>query len=156
FVLTYSWLTFLNFNQASAEKKQIKGAFSRYVAPSIVNDMLSNPDKLKVGGEKRDITCMFSDVRDFTSISEKLTATELATALNRYMGAMTDIVFETKGTLDKYIGDAIVAFWGAPLDIGDHVNYAVEGAVKMLEALPAINEEFKAKNLPEFKIGLGL
>ncbi len=156
FVATYSWITFLNFNQASAEKKQIKGAFSRYVAPSIVNDMLDNPDKLKVGGEKRDITCMFSDVRDFTSISEQLTATELAMALNRYMGEMTDIVFETNGTLDKYIGDAIVAFWGAPIDIGDHVNQALDAAVKMLEALPAINEEFKQKNLPEFKVGLGL
>jgi len=156
FTSTYSWITFLNFNQANAEKKQIKGAFSRYVAPSIVNDMLDNPDKLKVGGEKRDITCMFSDVRDFTSISEKLSATELATSLNRYMGEMTDIVFETNGTLDKYIGDAIVAFWGAPIDIGDHVNQALDAAVKMLEALPKINEEFKSKNLPEFKIGLGL
>ena len=118
--------------------------------------MLDNPDKLKVGGEKRDITCMFSDVRDFTSISEQLTATELAMALNRYMGEMTDIVFETNGTLDKYIGDAIVAFWGAPLDIGDHVNQAVDAGVRMLEALPAINKEFEEKNLPEFKIGLGL
>ncbi len=156
FVATYSWITFLNFNQANAEKKQIKGAFSRYVAPSIVDDMLDNPDKLKVGGERRDITCMFSDVRDFTSISEKLSATQLASALNRYMGEMTDIVFATNGTLDKYIGDAIVAFWGAPTDIGDHITQAVDAGVKMLEALPAINEEFKAKNLPEFKIGLGL
>lgn len=155
-ISSYSWITFLNFNQASAEKKQIKGAFSRYVAPSIVNDMLDNPDKLKVGGEKKDITCLFSDVRDFTSISEKLTATELSMALNRYMGEMTDIVFETEGTLDKYIGDAIVAFWGAPIDIGDHVNKACDAAVRMMEQLPAINEEFKEKGLPEFKVGLGL
>ncbi len=156
YIATYSWVTFLNFNKSNAEKKQIKGAFSRYVAPSIVDDMLDNPDKLKVGGEKRDITCMFSDVRDFTSISEALSPTDLAAALNRYMGEMTDIVFETNGTLDKYIGDAIVAFWGAPIDIGDHVNQAVDAAVKSLEALPAINEEFKAKGFPEFKIGLGL
>lgn len=155
-VTTYSYITFLSFYQASSEKKQIKGAFSRYVAPSIVDDMLENPDKLKIGGEKRDITCMFSDVRDFTSISEMLSPTDLAMALNKYMGKMTDIVFETNGTLDKYIGDAIVAFWGAPLDIGDHVNQAVDAAVKQLEALPAINEEFKAKGYPEFKIGLGL
>lgn len=155
-VSCYSFITILNFSKASAEKKQIKGAFSRYVAPAIVNDMLENPDKLKVGGDRKDITCLFSDVRDFTSISEKLTPTELASALNRYMGEMTDIVFETNGTLDKYIGDAIVAFWGAPLDIGDHVNQAMEGAVRMLEALPAINAEFAEKNLPEFKIGLGL
>jgi adenylate cyclase len=156
FIATYSWITFLNFNQANAEKKQIKGAFSRYVAPSIVDDMLTNPDKLKVGGERRDITCMFSDVRDFTSISEKLSPTQLASSLNRYMGEMTDIVFATNGTLDKYIGDAIVAFWGAPLDIGDHVTQAVDAGVKMMEALPAINDEFREKGLPEFKIGLGL
>lgn len=156
FLASYSWVTFLNFNQASAEKKQIKGAFSRYVAPAIVNDMLDHPDKLKVGGERRDITCMFSDVRDFTSISEKLSANDLAKALNRYMGEMTDIVFETNGTLDKYIGDAIVAFWGAPLDIGDHVTQAVDAGVRMLEALPAINKEFEEQGLPEFKIGLGL
>ncbi len=156
FIASYSFVTFINFYTANAEKKQIKGAFSRYVAPSIVDDMLEHPDKLKVGGEKRDITCMFSDVRDFTSISEKLSPSELAAALNRYMGEMTDIVFETNGTLDKYIGDAIVAFWGAPMDIGDHVNQAVDAAVRQLEALPAINEEFKAKGFPEFKIGLGL
>lgn len=126
------------------------------MAPAIVNEMLSNPDKLKVGGEKKDITCLFSDVRDFTSISEKLTATELSRALNKYMGAMTDIVFDTMGTLDKYIGDAIVAYWGAPVDVPDHPNLAVGAAVKMLEALPAINEQFKAEGLPEFKIGLGL
>ena len=156
FIATYSWVTFLNFNQASREKKQIKGAFSRYVAAAVVEDMLDHPEKLKVGGERRDITCMFSDVRDFTSISEQLSANDLARALNRYMGKMTDIVFETNGTLDKYIGDAIVAFWGAPLDIGDHVTLAVNAGVKMLEVLPEINAEFKQQNLPEFRIGLGL
>jgi adenylate cyclase len=156
FGATYSWVTFLNFNKSNAEKKQIKGAFSRYVAPSIVDDMLDNPDKLKVGGEKRDITVMFSDVRDFTSISEVLSPSELSLCLNRYMGEMTDIVFETNGTLDKYIGDAIVAFWGAPTDIGDHVNQSIDAGVRMMEALPAINEEFKEKGFPEFKIGLGL
>lgn len=156
FVATYSWVTFLNFNEAAREKKQIKGAFSRYVAAAVVEDMLDHPEKLKVGGERRDITCMFSDVRDFTSISEQLSANDLARALNRYMGEMTDIVFETNGTLDKYIGDAIVAFWGAPIDIGDHVTLAVQAGVKMLEALPSINAEFREQNLPEFRIGLGL
>jgi len=155
-ILSYSWLTFSNFNKTNKEKKQIKGAFSRYVAPSIVNDMLSNPDKLKVGGERKNITCLFSDVRDFTSISESLSATELAKCLNRYMGEMTDIVFETNGTLDKYIGDAIVAFWGAPLDLENHEDHALSAAVKMLEVLPSINDEFKKEGYPEFKIGLGL
>jgi len=153
---TYSWVTLLNFNKANAEKKQIKGAFARYVAPTIVDEMIEHPERLKVGGQRMDITCMFSDVRDFTSISEELSANQLAKSLNRYMGEMTDIVFDTNGTLDKYIGDAIVAFWGAPINIGDHVTQAVDASVKMLEALPKINDEFRRDNLPEFKIGIGL
>jgi adenylate cyclase len=156
FSACYTWVTFLNFTQANKEKKQIKGTFSRYVAPAIVNEMLDNPEKLKIGGDKKDITCLFSDVRDFTSISEKLTPNELSRALNIYMGAMTDIVFETGGTLDKYIGDAIVAFWGAPLDLDNHPQKAVEAAIKMLEKLPEINDIFKRDGLPIFKIGLGL
>lgn len=154
--LIYSWTTFLNFSQAAKEKKQIKGTFSRYVSPAVVNEMLGNPDKLKVGGERKDITCLFSDVRDFTTISEKLTATELSSSLNQYMGKMTDIVFENKGTLDKYIGDAIVALWGAPLDLPDHPVHAVEAAIRMWEALPAINDDFKARGLPIFNVGVGL
>ncbi len=156
FFSTYSWSTFINFYRAAKEKKQIKGTFARYVSPAIVNEMLDNPEKLKVGGEKRDITCLFSDVRDFTSISEKLTPMELSAALNKYMGRMTDIVFENKGTLDKYIGDAIVAFWGAPLDLENHPDWAVGAAVKMMEALPAINEDFLARGIPIFKVGIGL
>lgn len=155
-ISTYSWLTFLNFNQVSQEKKQIRGAFSRYVAEAVIHEMLSHPDKLKIGGEKKEITCLFSDVRDFTSISEKLSPTELGKVLNLYMGKMTDIVFETQGTLDKYIGDAIVAFWGAPIDQEDHAQKAVDAAYTMIEAMPKLNKEFKEKNYPEFKIGIGL
>ncbi len=155
-VACYSWNTFLKFYEANKEKKQIKGTFARYVAPTIVDEMLRDPDKLHVGGTKMDITCLFSDVRDFTRISEGLSATELAHSLNMYMGAMTDVVFDTKGTLDKYIGDAIVAIWGAPLEIGNHAQFAVEGAIKMIELLPSINEEFKKLGRPEFHVGIGL
>ncbi len=154
--LFYVWDTALNFLEANKEKAQIKGTFSHYVAPAIVNEMLKNPEKLKVGGEKRDITCLFSDVRDFTAISEKLSPEDLSSCLNEYMGAMTDIVFDNKGTLDKYIGDAIVAFWGAPLDVENHPHHAVSSAVKMINALPELNKNFKHKNFPEFKIGIGL
>jgi adenylate cyclase len=152
----YSWNTFLKFYQANNEKKQIRGTFARYVAPTIVDEMLKDPDKLHVGGTKMDITCLFSDVRDFTKISEGLSATELAHSLNIYMGAMTDIVFDTKGTLDKYIGDAIVALWGAPLSIGNHAQYAVEAAIKMINTLPGINEEFRKLGRPTFNVGIGL
>ena len=129
----YSWFTVLNVFHEAREKKKVKDAFSRYVAPEIVKQMLANPDKLKVGGEKKEISMLFSDVRDFTTISERLTAQDLSTLLNIYMGKMTDILFDSGGTLDKYIGDAMVAFWGAPLDLSDHAYHAVRGAKLMLE-----------------------
>lgn len=156
FTSCYMWNTFIKFYESNKEKKQIRGTFARYVAPTIVDEMLKNPELLQVGGTKKDITCLFSDVRDFTSISEGMSATELAHSLNLYMGAMTDIVFDTKGTLDKYIGDAIVAIWGAPLEIGNHAQLAVEGAIKMMSILPSINEEFTRLGRPEFHIGIGL
>jgi adenylate cyclase len=155
-LLCYSWSTFLHFYQSNKEKKKIKGTFSRYLAPSIINDLLKNPDKLKLGGEKKNITVFFSDVRDFTSISEKLTPEQLSHCLNIYMTMMTDTLFEYKGTLDKYIGDAMVAYWGAPVDVENHPYWAVKGAIQMIEKLPAINEQFKTQGFPIFKHGIGL
>lgn len=155
-VACYSWTTFLNFYLTSKEKKKIRGTFSRYVAPSIVDQMLDNPDKLKVGGEKKNITVFFSDVRDFTSISEKLSPEQLSTCLNQYMGIMTDLLFENYGTLDKYIGDAIVAYWGAPITVPNHAYHAVKTSLKMIEILPEINKRFEQQGFPEFKHGIGL
>jgi len=156
FIASYSWSTFWEFWESNLEKRKIKGTFARYVAPTVVEEMLKDPEKLKIGGQRMDITCLFSDVRDFTSISEGLSATDLAHSLNYYMTEMTDIVFETKGTLDKYIGDAIVAIWGAPLSIGNHAQQAVEAAMAMMDEMPSINEEFRRLGRPEFKVGIGL
>lgn len=155
-IATYSWNTLISFYLASKEKKQIKGAFSSYVAPSIVDQMLANPEMLKVGGEKKNISIFFSDVRDFTTISESLTPTQLSTCLNKYMGIMTDLLFDNEGTLDKYIGDAIVAYWGAPVDVENHALKAVLTSIKMIEVLPDINAEFKELGYPEFRHGIGL
>lgn len=152
----YSWSTFLHFYQSNKEKKKIKSTFSRYLAPSIVNDLLKNPEKVRLGGEKKVITVFFSDVRDFTSISEKLTPEQLTVCLNKYMTMMTDTLFEHNGTLDKYIGDAMVAYWGAPVDLQDHPYWAVKGAIQMIERLPLINEEFAKEGFPIFKHGIGL
>ncbi len=156
FISCYSWNTFIKLYESNKEKKQIRGTFARYVAPTVVDEMLKDPDNIHVGGTKMDITCLFSDVRDFTRISEGLSATELAHSLNLYMGEMTDIVFDTKGTLDKYIGDAIVAIWGAPLPIGNHAQHAVEAAIKMINTLPSINDEFEKLKRPRFNVGIGL
>jgi adenylate cyclase len=152
---SYSWSTFLHFYQTSKEKSKIRGTFKSFVSPAIVEKMLANPDMVKVGGEKRNITVMFSDVRDFTSISEKLTPDQLAQLLNRYMGIMTDILFKHGGTLDKYIGDAIVGFWGAPLDLANHPYHALKAGIEMIDALPPLNEQFAREGLPILKHGIG-
>jgi adenylate cyclase len=154
--MTYSWQTFLNFYMTSKEKNKIRGTFSSFVAPAVVDQMLANPDMVRVGGQRKNITVFFSDVRDFTSISEKLSPEELANLLNGYMGVMTDIIFDNNGTLDKYIGDAIVAFWGAPLDVPDHAYQGVCSAIKMVEALPELNKKFKELGFPELEHGMGL
>jgi adenylate cyclase len=155
-IACYSWTTFLHFYLTSKEKKYIKGTFSRFVAPAIVDQMLNNPDKVKIGGEKKNITVFFSDVRDFTSISEKLSPEQLSVCLNQYMGIMTDLLFDNYGTLDKYIGDAIVAYWGAPLDVENHAYHAVKASLLMIDAIPAINESFREQGFPEFQHGIGL
>jgi len=134
------------------QKKEIKNIFSKYVNPNVVEQLLLNPPEL--GGVDMDITVQFSDIRGFTTLSEALTPQELVALLNRYLTAMTDIIMEYNGTLDKYIGDAIMCFWGAPNPIENHAELACRAALKQLEKLKEINE-----TLPEGKkinIGIGL
>ena len=123
----YLWSTIIDFYNTTKEKNKIKGTFSRFVSPAVVEEMLDHPDLVKVGGERKNITVFFSDIRDFTKISEHLSPEDLSTCLNQYMGEMTRIIFECLGTLDKYIGDAIVAFWGAPIGLKNHAYHALMG-----------------------------
>lgn len=134
----------------------LKKAFSSYVSPALVGQIIKNPDILKLGGEKRNITVLFSDIRSFTSISERLTPEELVLLLNRYMGPMTDILLQKKGTLDKYIGDAIMAIYNAPITVENHSIMACETALEMLDRLQEINDSFKKKGLIEIDIGIGI
>ena len=155
-LILYLYNSATNFYQVAKEKQRIRGTFSHYVSPSIVNEILEHPEKLKMGGEKRDITVFFSDVRDFTTISEQLSPSQLSYCLNQYMNEMTHILFRFKGTLDKYIGDAIVGYWGAPITLEHHPSLAVEAALEMIESLPRINESFKRQGYPEFFVGIGI
>ena len=152
----FLWNGAVNFYRISKEKQQIRGTFSQYVSPSIVNEILAHPEKLKMGGEKRDITVFFSDVRDFTTISESLTPSELSHCLNQYMNRMTHILFDFKGTLDKYIGDAIVGYWGAPIALEGHPTLALQAAIQMIESLPQINQDFERQGYPQFRVGIGI
>lgn len=138
------------------DKKHIRDAFSHYLAPQVVDMVLDDPSRLTVGGERKDMTILFSDLRGFTTISEGMDPKTLAQFLNEYLSEMTDIVFENKGTLDKYIGDAIMAFWGAPLKQEDHAALATRAAVQMIEKLKKIAPDFKKRYNVDVGMGIGI
>lgn len=137
-------------------KRALKGTFAKYVSPAVVEEILKDPSNIELGGKKMELTVMFSDVRGFTTISEKLDPRALSDLLNSYLTPMTDLVFETKGTLDKYMGDAIMAFWGAPIPFDDHAERAAICALRMLKKLKELQADYFAKGLPTIDIGIGL
>ncbi len=137
-------------------KKQIKDAFSHYLAPSVVDMVLKDQSKLTVGGERRDLTILFSDLRGFTTISEGMDPKTLSQFLNEYLTAMTDCVFENQGTLDKYIGDAVMAFWGAPVYQEDHILKACKAACLMQKRLEEIAPDFKKRYNIDVGMGVGV
>lgn len=136
--------------------KYIRSTFSKFVSKDVVNQLLANPDALKLGGDKKEITVFFSDIRGFTTISESLDPESLVMLLNDYLSEMTEIVLEYRGTVDKYMGDAIMAFWGAPVPMEEHAYMACIASLKQLESLNALQEKWKDKNLPIIDIGIGL
>ena len=122
---------------------EIRSAFGRYVSPAVVARLAEHPENLQLGGQQRDLTVMFCDIRSFTTLSEGFTAVELSTFLNEYLSPMTDIILKEFGTVDKYMGDAIMAFWNAPLDDPAHGLHAVRSALDMRETLDRLNHEWK-------------
>ena len=138
------------------KSKFLQKAFSSYISPELVSQIVRNPDLLKLGGEKKEVTILFSDIRGFTNISEKFPPETIVQILNKYLSPMTNIVLSNKGTLDKYIGDAIMAIYNAPLDIKDHPLLACKTAVEMIRALDKVNQEFKGMGFPIIDIGIGI
>lgn len=138
------------------EKRFIKSTFSSYVSPDLVDMLVQNPDILAMGGDSKDLTILFSDIRGFTTISEGMTPEHLIKFLNIYFTKMTDIVMDTKGTLDKYIGDAVMAFWGAPIEMEDHALKACQAAILMMKALAEFNDEQTKLGEKAIDIGIGL
>jgi adenylate cyclase len=139
-------------------KQQIKKQFGTYLSPAMVEKLQKNPGLLQLGGESRELSIMFTDVRGFTSISEHYgkDVQGLTKIMNRYMTAMTTKIIENQGTLDKYIGDAQMAFWNAPLDDADHAKNAVRTGLQMMGSLDAFNQEVTAEGIPAFGMGLGI
>ncbi len=149
-------VTVLNYFFEGRKKRFIQGAFSTYLSPALVEQLVADPDRLSLKGEQKELTILFSDIRSFTSISEKMTAEELATFLNEYLTPMADIVMQTRGTVDKFVGDEIMAFWNAPLDDPDHAANAARAALRMMETLHAMQGDWDARGLPTVRIGIGL
>jgi len=154
--LTYSMLVTYRVVNEQKEKKYIRQTFSKFVSKSVVDELLKDPSKIKLGGDKKILTVLFSDIRGFTSISERLTPEELVEHLNIYLQSMTDIILKYFGTLDKYIGDAVMAFWGAPVEMDDHALKACKAAIEMMEALKGMNKKWIAENKPTLEIGIGI
>lgn len=152
----YLGITVYRYVTEEREKKKVRGAFQYYLTASVVNEILKDPSKLKLGGDKKNLSVMFSDIRGFTSISEKLTPEELVHLLNEYLTAMTDVVFKYDGLLDKYIGDAIMAVFGAPLDQPDHALKACRTAIDMMSELRRLREKWATEGRPDVNIGIGI
>ncbi|MFA6282991.1 MAG: adenylate/guanylate cyclase domain-containing protein [Desulfurivibrionaceae bacterium] len=134
-----------NFATEGRKKRYIKRAFSQYLHPTVIDQLVANPERLRLGGEKRELSIFFSDLAGFTTMSERLDPERLTLLLNEYLSAMTDIILESGGTIDKYEGDAIIAFWNAPLTQHDHASRAVRTALRCQERLAELRPDFKVR-----------
>jgi adenylate cyclase len=140
----------------SRGKRQLAGLFGQYVPPELVDEMAKNPEAISMEGDSREMTVLFSDVRGFTTISEGLDPKELTQLMNEYLTPMTFVIQKHRGTIDKYMGDAIMAFWGAPIKDPDNARHALEAAMDMIAELKNVQIAFEAKGWPPIKIGVGL
>ncbi|HEY6630878.1 MAG TPA: adenylate/guanylate cyclase domain-containing protein [Rhizobiaceae bacterium] len=151
-LLAYGVASGVRLLLSESESRYIRSAFSHYLSPAMVEQLVENPDALVLGGENRELTILFCDIRSFTSISETMEPTELTVFLNNFLTPMTNVLMENGATIDKYIGDAIMAFWNAPLDVAQHRQRACESVLAMLDALEKLNATLERP----VKIGVGL
>ncbi len=158
FALTVTYISLETYRNVVVETKSkyMKKAFSTYVSSQVVSQIIKDPDRLKLGGEKKVITVLFSDIRGFTTISERLPPEELVSLLNEYLSPMTEIVFKEEGTVDKYIGDAIMALFNAPFDLPNHEVRACRAALEMMSELSVLNIGWTERDIPNIAIGIGI
>ncbi|MBF0129688.1 MAG: adenylate/guanylate cyclase domain-containing protein [Alphaproteobacteria bacterium] len=163
-LMQYMYLSYSNYAREEAQRRQVRGAFSRYMSPALVEKLAQDPGRLKLGGEMRDMTLLFCDVRGFTTISESFgkDAEGLTRLINRFLTPLTDMILSRQGTIDKYMGDCIMAFWNAPLDDDDHARHACDSALAMQHGLKDVNatlegyaKEEGRRHIP-INIGIGL
>ncbi|MFW5770364.1 MAG: adenylate/guanylate cyclase domain-containing protein, partial [Spirochaetota bacterium] len=146
----------VKFLKEESQRRFIKSAFGHYISPRVIDEIIKNPETLNLGGEMRQITTFFSDVAKFSTISEQLTPPELVLLLNEYLSEMTDIILKNDGTIDKYEGDAIMAFYGAPHFLEDHALRACHGAMEMQKRLADMREVWKKQGKHELYVRMGL
>ncbi len=145
-----------NYFFEGREKKFIRHAFGHYVSDGVVAELVRNPRKLSLAGQEKTLSVMFSDIRGFTNLSEQMSPTQLSTFLNEYLTAMTDQAMQLKGTIDKFIGDAIMAIWGAPVSDPDHAANAVRCSLRMMQTLNQLQPAWVERGLPAIDIGIGI
>ncbi len=152
------FISAMTYNYAFEERaaRKIRAMFSNYATERVVNELIANPEMARLGGERREMTVLFSDVVGFTSFSEKHTPEEVVAILNEYLGAMTDVIFRWDGTLDKFVGDEIVAFWGAPMRQENHAELATRCALHMVKRLEELQQKWQAEGKPLLDAGIGL
>lgn len=153
---TYTGNTVDSVVRTNLEKRRIRAMFSRYVSPAVVDSLMNQENNVELGGSSKEVTILFSDIRSFTSYSEGRPAQEVVARLNEYFTAMTDIIFRNGGTLDKYLGDGLLAYFGAPLPLPDHAGQALTAAVEMLEKVEELNDTWQARGEVQMNIGIGI
>jgi adenylate cyclase len=146
----------VNYATEGRQKRYIKAAFKQYLSPAVIEELIAHPERLKLGGERRELSIFFSDLQGFTGLSEGLSPEELTALLNEYLSAMTDIIQEEGGTIDKYEGDAIIAFWNAPLALSDHAVRAVRSALRCQAKLAEMRPGFRARVGKEMLMRIGI
>ena len=152
FVGDLAWKYFVE----GREKRQVKKLFSRYVSKDVYDQLVANPSLAALGGARRHMTVLFSDIRGFTTMSEKGTPEDVVTQLNQLFTRMVAVVFAHRGTVDKFVGDMVMALYGAPLDDEDHAEHAVQTALAMIKTLQEMNQEWARDGKPQLDIGIGI
>ncbi|SDU30329.1 CHASE2 domain-containing protein [Desulfobacula phenolica] len=155
-VVNFSILTTQKYWFSERKKKFFRSAFSKYVSKTVVDQLAENPEKLSLEGEEKNISILFSDIRGFTTLSERLSPSQVTLLLHDYFTPVTRIIINNHGTHDKFIGDAVMCFWNAPVDVDDHEWFAIKAAIEMLDALDRLNKDFKKKFGICLAIGIGL
>ncbi len=154
--LLFSLMSFMSYLMEERIRQQTRKTFSKYVSPALVEELLKTPGKINLRGEERVLTALFSDIRDFSRISESLSPEAVCSSLNQYLTIMTNIIMGNRGTVDKFIGDAVFAFWNAPLYDSEHARNGLNAALAMRDGLIKLNQSWQDRNMPLFKAGIGI